>query len=236
MSSPQQRAAVDPERYHPQSVIRQYLAAKPVQAATPEMLAAAVHERWAVKTAADAGAQALTSQTPTPTAIADLRALPVPAVLPPDGRSDGAETTLWQLACTLQAFRREADGDYHLVIADDQGSTMIAEIPNPGDITAPSFFAAQIASARAAFDTHFQITGDTSTPTPPADPATPAEPAAPADPGVLAASAPGAGAAFHQVSVPVTLTGIGYFDFNHGQAGVAPNAIELHPVIDIAFG
>jgi hypothetical protein len=254
MSSPQQGAAEDPSRYHPQSVIRQYLAAKPVQAATPEMLAAAVHERWAVKTAADAGAQALTSQIPTPTAIADLRALAVPAVLPPDGRSDGAETTVWQLACTLQAFRREADGDYHLVIADEQGRTMIAEIPNPRDITAPSFFSAQIANARAVFDTHFQITGDDSTPTSPAEPAAPADPAAAAEPGaaaqpaaladpaaaaepgVLAASAPGVGAAFQQVSVPVTLTGIGYFDFNHGQAGVAPNAIELHPVIDIAFG
>ena len=223
-------AAEDPARYHPQSSIRQYLAAKPAESTTPEMLAAAVHERWAVKTAADAGAQALISQIPTPTVIADMRALAVPAVLPPDGRSDGAETTVWQLGATLQAFRREADGDYHLVIADEQGSTMIAEIPNPGDITAPSFFAAQIASARAAFDSHFQITEDTSAP------AAPADLAAPAEPGVLAASMPGGGAAFEHVSVQVTLTGIGYFDFNHGQAGVAPNAIELHPVIDIVFG
>lgn len=232
----EQAAAEDPARYHPQSNIRQYLAAKPAESATPEMLAAAVHERWAVKTAADAGAQALISQTPTPTVIADMRALAVPGVLPPDGRSAGAETTVWQLGATLQAFRREADGDYHLVIADEQGSTMIAEIPNPGDITAPSFFAAQIASARAAFDSHFQITEDTSAPAALAAAAAPADLAAPAEPGVLAASMPGGGAAFEHVSVPVTLTGIGYFDFNHGQAGVAPNAIELHPVIDIVFG
>lgn len=226
----EQPAAEDPARYHPQSNIRQYLAAKPAEATTPEMLAAAVHDRWAVKTAADAGAQALISQTPTPTVIADLRALAVPAVLPPDGRSAGAETTVWQVGATLQAFRREADGDYHLVIADEQGSTMIAEIPNPGDITAPSFFAAQIANARTTFDSHFQITEDTGAPT------APGAPAEPAGPGVLAASMPGGGAAFRHVSVPVTLTGIGYFDFNHGQAGVAPNAIELHPVIDIVFG
>jgi hypothetical protein len=229
MSGPEQAAAEDPERYHPQSVIHRYLAAKPVSAATPEMLLAAVHERWAVKTAADADAAALTGQTPTPTAIADLRALPVPAVLPLDGRSDGAEKTVWQLTATLQAYHREADGDYHLVIADDQGSTMIAEIPNPGDITAPSFFAAQITNARAAFDSHFQITEDISASTPPAS-------AAPAGPVALAAAVPDREAAFQQVSVSVTLTGLGYFDFNHGQAGVAPNAIELHPVIDIVFG
>jgi hypothetical protein len=28
-----------------------------------------------------------------------------------------------------------------------------------------------------------------------------------------------------------TITGIGFFDIDHGQTGVAPNAIELHPVI-----
>ena len=29
--------------------------------------------------------------------------------------------------------------------------------------------------------------------------------------------------------------GLGFFDFAHGQDGVAPNAIELHPVISIEF-
>jgi len=28
-----------------------------------------------------------------------------------------------------------------------------------------------------------------------------------------------------------TVTGVGFFDFWHGQRGVAPNAIELHPVL-----
>jgi hypothetical protein len=27
------------------------------------------------------------------------------------------------------------------------------------------------------------------------------------------------------------ITGVGFFDYQHGQTGVAPNAIELHPVI-----
>lgn len=34
----------------------------------------------------------------------------------------------------------------------------------------------------------------------------------------------------------VTLRGIGFFDFLHSQTGVAPNAIELHPVLQICFG
>ncbi len=28
-----------------------------------------------------------------------------------------------------------------------------------------------------------------------------------------------------------TVTGVGFFDIPHGQTGVAPNAIELHPVL-----
>lgn len=35
------------------------------------------------------------------------------------------------------------------------------------------------------------------------------------------------------VSIPVTVTGIGFFDNIHGQTGVAPNGIELHPLIDL---
>ena len=38
-----------------------------------------------------------------------------------------------------------------------------------------------------------------------------------------------------QNSLPrrVTITGIGYFDFIHGQTGVAPNGVELHPILSI---
>jgi hypothetical protein len=27
------------------------------------------------------------------------------------------------------------------------------------------------------------------------------------------------------------VTGVGFFDFEHGQSGVAPNAVELHPIL-----
>jgi hypothetical protein len=208
-------AAGDPERYHPGSAIRSYLVAKSADALTEGLLGPAGHERWSVKTGSDPDARALTNLAPTSTTIAELVALPVPAVLPPDGRSDGAEKTVWQLTATLQSFGTEADGDVHMVLADAQGRTMIAEIPNPVDITTPSYFASQIASTRAAFDSHFKITENIG---PPAGP----EPM-------------GVAAQFRQVTVSVTVTGLGFFDFAHGQSGVAPNAIELHPVIGIVF-
>lgn len=34
--------------------------------------------------------------------------------------------------------------------------------------------------------------------------------------------------------VPVTVTGVFFFDFIHGQTGVAPNGAEIHPVLKIS--
>ena len=33
----------------------------------------------------------------------------------------------------------------------------------------------------------------------------------------------------------VRITGVGFFDYVHGQRGVVPNGIELHPVLDVEF-
>jgi len=40
---------------------------------------------------------------------------------------------------------------------------------------------------------------------------------------------------FQSASVPVWMKGVGFFDFLHGQNGVAPNGIELHPILDMNF-
>ncbi|HYX52900.1 MAG TPA: Ig-like domain-containing protein [Candidatus Limnocylindrales bacterium] len=40
---------------------------------------------------------------------------------------------------------------------------------------------------------------------------------------------------FQTANIPVQIVGVGMFDFLHGQTGVAPNGIELHPVLDIIF-
>jgi hypothetical protein len=41
---------------------------------------------------------------------------------------------------------------------------------------------------------------------------------------------------FQTANVPVQITGVGFFDYFEGQEGIAPNGIELHPIIDITFG
>lgn len=96
---------------------------------------------------------------------------------------------------------RESDSDYHLVIQDSAGRTMIVELPATNCVGAGSPFGPGISRARNQFDARFTAT-----------------------------------TSFKTTSTPVTLKGVGFWDYLHGQTGVAPNGIEVHPVLDITFG
>ncbi len=170
-------------------------------------------ERWSVKTGTDPEAANVATASTVGT-IAELVALPAPA--DPDTIPDRllpTEEILYSVAATLTAYKLEADGDYHLVIADADGATMIAEIPDP-DFCTGSIWLEQIRAVRQAFDAKF-----------------PREVAGLKMLMTLVAGVP----MITKVSVPVQLEGVGFFDRLHGQTGVAPNGIELHPVLSIDF-
>jgi hypothetical protein len=40
---------------------------------------------------------------------------------------------------------------------------------------------------------------------------------------------------FQTANVPVNITGVGFFDLQHGQTGVAPNGIEVHAILSVCF-
>jgi hypothetical protein len=162
-------------------------------------------ERWSVKTLADQAAASIGYATHTYTNIPKLRALPNDQ---PSAREAPTETTVFQLTKThVIAFKLEGDSDIHLVLKSGiDGSTMIAEIPDPGCINAnsdPATFNAQIqiGQVRAAFMAYVVAHG-------------------------LSLQT-----FFQTVDWKVTLRGVGFLDFGHGQTGVAPNAIELHPLL-----
>jgi hypothetical protein len=110
------------------------------------------------------------------------------------------EKTVFVIDATLVKFKKEADLDYHLVIADANGNTMIAEIPDPSCVGASSPFMDGVRNARGEFDAQYT-----------------------------------AQSGMTRANVPVRIKGVGFFDIQHRQTGVAPNAIELHPVLDISF-
>jgi uncharacterized membrane protein len=157
-------------------------------------------ERESVKTGTDPDAHLVNLNSTTSTTIAAMRAFTTPNPIPANNRVSPAETTVWVINATMTLFKLESDSDYHIVIQDASGNTMITEIPAPSCVGSTSPFLADITNARATFDANFTAT-----------------------------------TSFTSVSVPVQVTGVGMFDFPHGQTGAAPNQIELHPVLAIVF-
>ncbi len=119
-------------------------------------------ERWSVKTGTDAAVSSVGLASPQPAQISDLISLAPPNPLPTDSRFAPTENTVFVVDATLTDFKFErgstGDSDYHLVLQDDLGNTMVAEIPSPSCVGSGSAFASQIASARAKFDSQFQAT------------------------------------------------------------------------------
>jgi len=119
-------------------------------------------ERWSVKTGTDADASQIDLTNPQTATIADLAALQPPNPVPADRRVLPTENTVFVVDATLTDFKFETgstgDSDYHLVLQDDRGNTMVAEIPSPACVGANSPLAGQIASTRAKFDAQFTAT------------------------------------------------------------------------------
>lgn len=156
-------------------------------------------ERWTVKTGADDDRHRV-SPTVHHVSIRYLRHRATPASKPPASRVGPVETRTWQVRAWLKEYVREDDGDYHLVLADGHGRTMVAEIPQPACVAGISPFKSAIRTAREHMDRHFRVTTD-----------------------------------FKTTRTRVVVRGIGFFDFLHGQTGMAPNGLELHPVVRLRF-
>ena len=157
-------------------------------------------ERWSVKTGTDADVGLVNLNSSTNTTITAMRAFTAPNPIPPNNRISGPETTVWVINATLTLYKLESDSDYHIVIQDSSGNTMITEIPSPSCVGAGSPFLPGITNARNEFNARFTAT-----------------------------------TSFQTANIPVKVTGVGMFDFLHGQTGVAPNGIELHPVLDLSL-
>ncbi len=158
-------------------------------------------ERWQVKVGTDRDAPQV-ALAPQDATIYDLASIvaPLNPGIRKDTRYAPTELKVFRIRATLTLIKREQDDDYHIVIEDNRGRTMIVEAADPS-CAAGSAFEAQIRAVRAAIDAHFGggITGK------------------------------------KKMRVPVTVTGVAFFDKMHGQEGVADNGIELHPLLSISF-
>ncbi len=119
-----------------------------------------------------------------PAAIADLIKQPRPVSL---SSRTPYEHRVFTVTASVTKMIAEADQDFHLVLRDAAGNTMIAESTSPMCAAhATPLRRRQIAAVHGAVER----------------------------------------------CMKARVTGVAFFDFKHHQTGVAPNAIELHPILN----
>ena len=172
-------------------------------------------ERRAVKTLADVDAATII-RLPAPSTIGELRALPPPAPWTGGLPRQPDETRVVTVEARIVAYKVEADNDLHVVLADPAAvsadgahwrvsvDSLIAEFPHPD--CAGKGYRAEFAAARRALAVVLR-----GLPKP-----------SPRVTHLPAARAP-----------RVLVTGVVFWDKVHGQLGVAPSGVELHPCFDI---
>src|SRR5258706_7285133 len=124
----------------------------------PQLLAQCGVERWSVKTGTDADKGLVNLGSSTATTIATMRSWTAPSPIPANNRVAPYETTQWVLNATLTQYKLESDSDYHLVLQDGSGNTLIAEIPTPNCVGSGSIFVTGIENARNEFDANYTAT------------------------------------------------------------------------------
>src|SRR5215471_2112128 len=161
--------------------------------------------RWPVKTMSDADAGAV-RRTPQGAAVATLRAFPAPKVRPQNRRANAIEETEFGVSGNVIKWGLEPDRDLHLVLADANHKSQTIVLEVPDRACVTGAATAVADSIATTRQDVLQELG-------------------PPPIGVTALSVP----------VPVTVTGVGFFDFGHS-TGHPPNAFELHPLLSIRFG
>jgi hypothetical protein len=139
--------------------------------------------------------------TPKQTTVRALRRLPAPATVFGRSRIRGVETTTYRIRATLVQMKLEEDSDIHLVIADPRNLQETMIIEFPDPACA----------RRASLQARTKMRK--------------------ARVALINACGSASSSSFQQLRGAATISGVGFFDLRHGQTGVAPNGIELHPVL-----
>lgn len=175
----------------------------PTSAPTPVPESPCVGYRWSIKVLTDPREAEVNLAQAAATTIASLTAVPKPDTDNELARMTPGETTVFRLTnVTLLKVFKSTDSDYHLLLDDGAGHTMIAEAPDPA-CASGSPIHTTLASVRNAIDAQFAgISSTTQT-----------------------------------VNEPVTLQGVGFFDYDPNYAeDESADGAELHPILAICFG
>jgi hypothetical protein len=164
-------------------------------------------ELWAKKTLQDANAEEIGLIVPgaMDTTVEELVQFPAPTDLRtnPLRRHDPVERNRYRLHVLLKGFKLESDLDYHLVLESPNDPSVTMIGEIPIGKCSAKSIAQTVDRERVWLLKTFGI---------------------PAGRGKMLWLTP---------PQPIVVEGIGFFDFLHGQTGVAPNGVEIHPILAI---
>ena len=165
-------------------------------------------QRWHIKTLGDAYVNTI-NWTPKLANVSDLTSAPVPSgynEYNDTTRYAPYETQAYRVRAILVGWKTESDHDYHMVIADVNNPNDTMII-EPPDPTCSS-------ACDGGFANYFQSVRAKL---------------------VNCFGSPPSSFKNFSSGIVVDVTGVPFFDALHGQTGVAPNGIEIHPVLSIDF-
>ena len=143
----------------------------------------------------------LVNYSPQDSSIGRLRKKPHPDVGRKTKRIKGVETTNYRVAARLVEMKLEEDRDIRLVVA----------VPSAPGRTMIVEFPDTTCNGASSSPKKGKMASARSA--------------------IIAACGQPSSSHFTNLSGKANITGVGFFDIPHGQTGVAPNAIELHPVL-----
>lgn len=165
-------------------------------------------ERWHVKTMSDTYNQQV-NRTPQVVTVDTLVHAAVPSGL--SSSSDNIRFSPWELqtvhmTAKFVGWKTETDNDYHVVVADLNNSSETMII-EPPSASCSGACASGYGSLYTAARQAF----------------------------VTCLGSPPSSFTTSSKNITVTVTGVPMFDLLHGQTGVAPNGIEIHPVVSVSL-
>ncbi len=165
-------------------------------------------ERWHVKTMSDPYASQVNRNVQL-TTVDTLVHAAVPSGL--SSSSDNVRFAPWELQAvriraTIVGWKTETDNDYHIVVADLNAPSETMIVEPPSSACSGACSSGYGSLYQSARSAFVACMGS-----PPSS-----------------FTAPGK-------TIVADITGVPMFDILHGQTGVAPNGIEIHPVLSVAF-
>ena len=162
-------------------------------------------ERWNVKTLSDPDTTQIDFSNEVKSSVSEQITLTAPKNFPKDLPRQKTEETVYKMRCDILGFKKESDKDIHIVIQDPTTKDKMIA-EIPSDECPDVQKTSRYTQIKELNEWFINNIGS-----------------------------PTQSMTWLQTPKEVDISGVGFFDFPHGQTGRAPNGREIHPVLSMDY-